>query len=57
LALPDQGAVTDHSPIVQVDPLFLVLVTAGVVLAAGAAILVGMLTARLFSHASRGEGE
>jgi len=49
--------VTDHGPIVQVDPLFLVLMTAGVVLAAGAAILVGTLTARLFSHASRGEGE
>jgi len=42
---------------VQIDSLFLVLVSAGVVLAALAAILVGMLTARLFFHASRGGRE
>lgn len=39
---------------VQVDSLLLVLVTAGVLLAVGVAILVGTLTARLFFHASGG---
>jgi hypothetical protein len=42
---------------VQIDSLALVLVTAGVLLAIAAAILVGTLTARLFFHASRGETE
>jgi hypothetical protein len=39
----------------QFDALSLALVTAGVLLAVAAAILVGTLTARLFFHASRGE--
>jgi len=42
---------------VQIDSLALVLVTAGVLLAIAAAILVGTLTARLFFHASRGDVE
>jgi hypothetical protein len=42
---------------VQIDSLALVLVTAGILLAVAAAILVGTLTARLFFHASRGETE
>lgn len=57
MALPGPGAVTDHGPIVQVDSLFLVLVTAGVLLAVGAAVLVGTLAARLLFNASRGEVE
>jgi sensor domain CHASE-containing protein len=42
---------------VQIDSLALVLVTAGILLAVAAAILVGTLTARLFFHASRGDVE
>jgi hypothetical protein len=38
----------------EFDSLALVLVTAGVLLAVVAAILVGTMTARLFFHASRG---
>lgn len=37
-----------------VDPLALVLVPAGILLAIAVAILVGSATARLFFHASRG---
>ena len=48
---------TDHLGIVQIDSLALVLVTAGILLAIAAAILVGTLTARLFFHASRGDIE
>jgi hypothetical protein len=40
---------------VQIDSLALVLVTAGILLAIAAAIVVGTLTARLFFHASRGD--
>jgi hypothetical protein len=42
---------------VQIDSLALVLVTAGILLAIAAAIVVGTLTARLFFHASRGDIE
>jgi hypothetical protein len=42
---------------VQIDSLAVVLVTAGILLAVAAAILVGTLTARLFFHASRGDVE
>ena len=41
----------------QIDSLALVLVSAGILLAIAAAILVGTLTARLFFHASRGDIE
>jgi uncharacterized membrane protein len=40
---------------VEVSSLFVVLVTAGILLAVGAAILAGRLTARLLFHASRGD--
>jgi len=42
---------------VQIDSLALVLVTAGILLAIAAAIVVGTLTARLFFHASRHDVE
>jgi hypothetical protein len=39
---------------VDIDSFALLLLTAGILLAIAAAILVGTLTARLFFHASRG---
>lgn len=42
---------------VDIDSFALLLLTAGILLAIAAAILVGTLTARLFFHASRGGAE
>jgi hypothetical protein len=41
----------------QLAPLAVVLVTAGILLAIGVAILVGWATARLFFHASGGHAD